>query len=255
MCSPLQAKRGTGKTTTAAALAQAAAAARRSVLAIDLDPQGNLSFMLAADQTQPGAYSLITGIPADQLIQRTAQGMDVIPGSPDLATLKTKAASALRLQQALEKVQGYDLIIIDTPPTVGELTFNALQASSHLLIPLETDTASLQGLYQLTDIARQMQHSNPRLQIVGTILTRYDNRPRINRQLRDVIADKGKKPGRRCWGRSGQALPSVKPRRCSFPYLSTPRTASPHRITSSFSSNSIKSWRYKRQWQRRTSPT
>ena len=188
-------KGGTGKTTTAAALAQAAAAARRSVLAIDLDPQGNLSFMLAADQTQPGAYSLITGIPTDQLIQRTAQGMDVIPGSPDLATLKTKAASALRLQQALEKVQGYDLIIIDTPPTVGELTFNALQASSHLLIPLETDTASLQGLYQLTDIARQMQHSNPRLQIVGTILTRYDNRPRINRQLRDVIADKGKEAG------------------------------------------------------------
>ena len=61
-------KGGTGKTTTAAAIAQAAASARRSVLAIDLDPQGNLSFMLAADQTQPGAYSLITGAPADQLI-------------------------------------------------------------------------------------------------------------------------------------------------------------------------------------------
>ena len=78
---------------------------------------------------------------------------------------------------------------------MGELTFNALQASTGLLIPLETDNSSLQGLYQITDIAHQMQHSNPALTITGVILTRYDSRPKINRYLQSVIAEKGREIG------------------------------------------------------------
>lgn len=189
-------KGGTGKSTTAAALAQAGQAAGKRILCIDLDPQGNLSFFIGADPTQPGAYQLINGEPARDLIQTTEQGIDVIPASSDLATVTTSHGSARRLQQAIEPIKKkYDFIFIDTPPQMGELTFNALQASTGLIIPLETDNSSLQGFYQIIDIARQMQESNPRLKIRGAILTRYDSRPKINRYLRDVIAEQGKEAG------------------------------------------------------------
>ena len=189
-------KGGTGKTTTAAALAQAAVDDGKKVLAIDLDPQGNLSFSIGADQNRPGSYQLLHGTDAELLIQQTAQGIDVIAASQDLATEKTAPASAKRLQIAIEPIkEKYDLIFIDTPPTIGELTYNALQASTGLIIPLETDNSSLQGLYQITDIAHKMQHSNPDLSIVGIVLTRYDARAKLNRYLKNVITEQGEENG------------------------------------------------------------
>lgn len=185
-------KGGVGKTTTAAALAQAAAADGQKVLAIDLDPQANLTFILAADQNRPGSYQLLHGTPAAALIQHSTQGLDVIAASPDLATEKTTPASAKRLQQAIEPLKGdYDYIFIDTPPQMGELTYNALQAATGLLIPLEADSNSLEGFYQIVDIAHQMQHSNPALKILGAILTRFDARPKINRALQEAIETAG----------------------------------------------------------------
>ena len=190
-------KGGTGKTTTAAALAQAAAAAGNKVLAIDLDPQAHLSFFVGADPNAPCSYDLLHGADPAQLIQRTQQGLDAIAAAPDLSTEKTTPASAKRLQQALEPVkESYDLIVIDTPPQIGELTYNALQASTGLIIPLETDNNSLQGLYQIAEIAAHIaQRSNPLLRIIGVILTRYDARPKLNRYLRDVIAQRGEEIG------------------------------------------------------------
>lgn len=185
-------KGGTGKTTTAAALAQAATDAGKKVLAIDLDPQANLSFFIGADQNAGGSYDLLHGADPGELIQHTMQGIDAIPASPDLATERTTPASAKRLQDAIEPLKReYDLIIIDTPPQMGELTFNALQAATGLIVPLETDNSSLQGLYQITDIAHQIQRSNPDLSILGVVLTRYDQRPKLNRYLRDVIERTG----------------------------------------------------------------
>ena len=116
-------KGGTGKTTTAAALAQAAAKAGQRVLAIDLDPQANLTFFLGADQNSGGSYQLLQGADPAQLIQDTAQGISVISGSPDLATERTKPGSAKRLQDALQAVRkDFDFIFVDTPPQMGELT-------------------------------------------------------------------------------------------------------------------------------------
>lgn len=189
-------KGGTGKTTTAAALAQAAVSVKKRVLAVDLDPQANLSFFIGADQNQAGSYQLLHGADPGEIIQRTEQGIDAIAASPDLSQEETTTASARRLQDALEPIKRkYDFIFIDTPPQMGELTFNALQASTGLIIPLETDNSSLQGLYQITDIAHQMSKSNKGLSIIGTILTRYDARPNLNRYLQEVIADKGKEIG------------------------------------------------------------
>lgn len=189
-------KGGTGKTTTAAAIAQAAVAAGKKVLAVDLDPQANLSFTIGADQNKPGAYQLINGTPAADLMQTTEQGITAIAASPDLATVKTTPGSAKRLQRALEPVKdAFDLVIIDTPPTMGELTFNALQAATGLIIPLTADTYSLQGLYQITDIAHQMQRSNPALSIIGVVITQYDSRPNFKKYIQSVIAEKGAEAG------------------------------------------------------------
>ena len=186
-------KGGCGKTTTCTALAQAAAAEGKRVLCIDLDPQANLTAAIGADQTG-SSYQALTGAPAT--IQTTAQGLDALTASPDLATVKTTPGSAKRLQRALEPIKKeYDLIVIDTPPQMGELTYNALQASTGLLIPLETDNSSLQGLYHIVDIAHQVQQSNPALSITGVVITRYDNRPKINRYIRDVIKDKAQEMG------------------------------------------------------------
>ena len=189
-------KGGTGKTTTCATLAQAAVHAGKKVLAVDLDPQANLTFAVRADQNRPGCYELLNGTPAEQLVQNTEQGIDTIAASPDLATVKTTPASAKRLQRALEPIRAqYDLILIDTPPQMGELTYNALQAATGLMIPLETDNNSLQGLYHIAEIAQQMQQSNPALSILGVVLTRYDRRPKINRFIKSVIEEKGQEIG------------------------------------------------------------
>ena len=141
-------KGGTGKTTTAAALAQAAAIQGARALAIDLDPQGNLSFALAANMRQGTTYELLTGTPAAHLIQRSPTGPDIIPANRNNSTLTSSRGSARRLQKALQPIRGkYDFIIIDTPPTPGELQFNALQAATGLVIPLQAEIYSLQGLY------------------------------------------------------------------------------------------------------------
>lgn len=196
-------KGGTGKTTTAATLAQAAAHRGRRVLAIDLDPQGNLSFALAA-QTIPetgNSYNLLMGLPPTDLIQTTRQGLDIIPATWDLSTISSGKGSARRLQRALEPLKNeYDLIIIDTPPTAGELQYNALQAATGLIIPLQADIYNVQSLYQITDTARQIQGSNPDLSTSGIVLTQYDGRSTIARQMKETITGKAAAMGVPCLG-------------------------------------------------------
>lgn len=183
-------KGGTGKTTTAAAIAQAAAYRGRSVLAIDLDPQGQLGFTLAADTGKPGSYDLLGGTAAAGLIQNIRDRLDVIPASWNLSTITSGKGSARRLQRAIEPLKKeYDLIIIDTPPTAGELQYNALQAATGLIIPLQADIYNLQSLYQITDTARQIQGSNPGLSITGFLLTQYDGRSTIARQMKETITE------------------------------------------------------------------
>lgn len=189
-------KGGTGKTTSIAALAQAATAAGKKALAIDLDPQANLTAILGAARDGFGSMELLQGAEASDLIQHTKQGVDVISGSPYLATVKTRAADATQLREALDPIrEEYQFIFIDTPPTIGAMTFEALQASTGLIVPLEADSSSIQGLFQIVDVAKTIKGDNPSLAILGSVLTRYDKRPKLNRACRDLIAEKGKQIG------------------------------------------------------------
>ena len=190
-------KCGTGKTTTAAALAQAAAADGKKVLAVDLDPQCNLTIILGATQSQRGSLELLHNPGRSwELIQETPQGISVIPASPDLAAEKTQKGSGRRLREGLAPLRSnYDLTIIDTPPTLGELTFNALIAATDLLIPVEADKNSLQGLYQIVDVVQHLGESARDLSILGSVITRFDSRPKLNRYLYDAIKEHGEKNG------------------------------------------------------------
>ena len=181
-------KGGTGKTTTAAAIAQAAVKDGRRVLCVDMDAQANLTFITGADKDAPGSYELLKGAAIADTIQRTAQGLDVIAGAPMLANEKTTSGSINRLKDALEGIKRkYDLIVIDTPPALSELTYNALMASNGALIPLETDAQAIQGLFMIHEVIRKIQTKNKPLKLSGCIVTKYDKRPQINRYYLDGI--------------------------------------------------------------------
>ena len=194
-------KGGTAKTTTAAALVQAATHTGRRALAIDLDPQGQFSFTIGADTGRPGSFELLEGATAADTVQQIRPGLDAIPASWNLSTVTSGTGSARRLQKALAPIAGsYDIIVIDTPPTAGELQYNALQASTGLIIPLQADIYNLQSLYQIVDTARQIQHSNPALQITGIIFTQYDARGTLTRQMKDIITEQADKMEIPCLG-------------------------------------------------------
>lgn len=177
-------KGGTGKTTTAAAIAQAAAYKGKRALAVDLDPQANLTYCLAADARAAGAYELLHGAPAPDVIQKSQQGIDVISASRDLQAEKSFAGSARRLAEALEPLRRkYSIIVIDTPATGGELQYNALQAADRLLIPLEADAYNAQSLYQIAATAEQIRQTNPRLKIAGVLMAKYDGRATLSKLL------------------------------------------------------------------------
>lgn len=186
-------KGGTGKTTTAAALAQAAIKDNKKVLLIDLDAQANLTSLFGADATAPGAWNLLQGFPALELIQPTDFNIDIIAGAPDLAAETPAKGSIYRLEAAIMPLLPlYNLIIIDTPPAFGEMTYNALQASNGLVIALEANISALQGFYLITDLAKDARKHNKKLKVLGAVITRYNPRPVLSRQIKDIIEEKAK---------------------------------------------------------------
>lgn len=201
-------KGGVGKTTTAAILAQAAAYKGARVLAVDADPQANFSLAMGAriSKDTGNSFKMLTGAPAVDQIQRTAQGIEMIPAGRELATLKTGKGSARRLQEAIDPIRGaFDIIIIDTPGIIGELQYNAMQAADMLIIPLEADIYNIQSLYQTMDTARQIRQSNAELK-AGFIINKYRGTTNIDRQLQNMLINKGVEAGAQYLGTVRQAV-------------------------------------------------
>lgn len=187
-------KGGTGKTTTAAALAAYLSRQGRRVLMIDLDSQKNLTFITGSDETGGSAASVMFGnATISETAKETPYGA-ILAGSARLAeadSILTKTGREYRLKEALEGVTDlYDYCIIDTPAQLGILTINALTASTSAIITAQADILSLQGIGQLKDILETTRkYCNPSLAVSGLLLTRYNNRTVLSRTIRDSMAE------------------------------------------------------------------
>lgn len=185
-------KGGVGKSTTAHALSAGLIQKGHSVLLIDLDAQGNLSYTFGVDGTTFNSLEVLSKqITAKKAIQHLEQG-DIIASSPSLAgadTFLTATGKEYCLKEALEQVQNdYDYIIIDTPPALGILTINALTACTGAIIPAQADIYSLQGISQLYNTIQTVQkYCNASLQIKGIVLTRYNARAILSRDVTEMI--------------------------------------------------------------------
>lgn len=186
-------KGGVGKTTTAHHLAVGLSLKGYKVLSIDLDAQCNLSFTSGAGTGGASSLGLLTGdVSALDAIQKTAHG-DIIPSSRSLAgadAFITDTGKEYRLREALEIVSDlYDFCVIDTPPALGILTVNALTACDSVIIPVQADIYSLQGVEQLCETMKPVKrYCNPGLRVDGILLTRYSPRSVLGRDIA-VLAD------------------------------------------------------------------
>jgi chromosome partitioning protein len=186
-------KGGVGKTTTAVNLGASLAVAEQPTLVIDCDPQGNTTSALGfpKDPARRTLYqSLILDEPLDRIILRTqVEGLDIIPSDKNLAGASVELVSMdgreYRLKTLLQQIRDrYSYVLLDSPPALDLLTLNALAASDSVLVPIQCEYLALEGVSELLDTLMRLRRTiNPSLAIEGILLTMYDDRTTLSKQV------------------------------------------------------------------------
>lgn len=186
-----------GKTTTAVNLAASLAAAEKRVLLVDMDPQGNATSGVGIDKSQlrRSIYdALINSVKPEEIMQPTEMGnLSILPATPDLAGAELELIEMPEREWQLRNIlnrlrEGYDYILIDCPPSLGLLTINAMSAADTVLVPLQCEFYAMEGLSQITRTIKLVQKGlNPGLRIGGIVLTMYDGRNNLSRQVEEEV--------------------------------------------------------------------
>ncbi|MCJ8166658.1 AAA family ATPase [Pontibacter sp. E15-1] len=187
-------KGGTGKTTTTINLGSALSKRGKKVLLLDLDPQSNLSYSLAVTQPEATLADVLLGGKSIKDVIIPKDDLWLVPGSNELVdveiSLVTQPEREKFLKRILAEAKGFDYILIDCPPSLSVLTLNALTAAQEVLIPLQMEVLTLQGLDQIMNTVEKVRKAfNPGLRIKGIVVVMFDMRRKLSQEVLEYLRE------------------------------------------------------------------